>query len=402
RTAHFRLSGRQPMGVRTGGWRSPVRWRTATAPLPVGPDRAVMARSLACLYGAGGALGLASLLLFPAWPALRRGGVALPSVLRGADPAVPAGAVCLVIVGAGAAAGIVVAALVRQLRMVALVDPLTNLPNRRVWEETLPRELARARHDESPMSVAVIDVDGLKGLNDRDGHAAGDRLLEDLARVWAAELSEVDLLARFGADEFGLLLPGRGPEAALEVVEHLRAATGGMAPCSAGVATWDGDEAQGDLVRRADEALFDAKRQGRNRATVASTKLIVLPDLEAIERGELTLLYQPIVWLRGGRELGVEALVRWQHPTRGLIPPSQFIARAEESGLIIPLGTWVLQEACRQAHRYRLEHPRTAGLRVSVNLSPRQLAQADLSDTVSDALGESGLPASALCLEITE
>jgi diguanylate cyclase (GGDEF)-like protein len=161
-------------------------------------------------------------------------------------------------------------ALLRRLETLALTDQLTGLPNRRAWEETLSRELARAARDGLPVCVAVLDLDAFKRFNDDNGHLAGDALLRDAADAWRTELRGSDVLARYGGDEFAALIPGRGVDTAVIVVERLRRACPQGSTCSAGVAVWDGAESALDLFGRADAALYVAKQSGRNQIAAAT------------------------------------------------------------------------------------------------------------------------------------
>ena len=308
-------------------------------------------------------------------------------------------------------------------------DALTGLLNRAGMLQALHTRLARTapRVDDGTVpTVFFLDLDGFKTVNDSLGHACGDELLQVLAgRIRAAARSGA-VVARFAGDEFVVLddvAPGTAPQLAerllaalvdpveLRGVEVVIAASLGLAAAEPPAdAPADVELAAGLLLRRADAAMYRAKAQGSGRWAVhvpGSTdpethRLELLEQLRAALRdGELRVHYQPRVDAASGTVLGVEALVRWQHPTRGLLPPAAFVDAAERSGLIRELGAWVLQEAVEQAVRWSGE-PGGAGLHVSVNLSARQLAEPGLADRVAAVLARAGLKASRLVLEITE
>jgi EAL domain-containing protein (putative c-di-GMP-specific phosphodiesterase class I) len=190
--------------------------------------------------------------------------------------------------------------------------------------------------------------------------------------------------------------------AAHELLRGMQAASPERVTWSAGLALWDCEESPGELRRRADEALFLAKRHGRGLITLATAGPVSAPDHTSIERGELVVLYQPIVAFDEGDALHVEALLRWDHPQRGRVGPAEFIPAIEENGMIGPIGTWVLEDACRQIALWAATHPQGPSLRVSVNLSPRQLAQPDLTDRIARAVSAAGVSPGSLCLEVTE
>jgi diguanylate cyclase (GGDEF)-like protein len=307
-----------------------------------------------------------------------------------------------------------------QLRHQALHDSLTGLPNRVLALDRAAQMLARARRQPIPVAALYVDIDGFKHVNDTFGHAAGDELLRIVATRLTGVVREGDTAARLGGDEFVVLVEGAtldaGPELIAERLLDVLRQSYDMRPeisrqlsltASIGVASGTRDSAD-ELLRDADLALYQAKAAGRNRytlfsddmQTVAQDRLTLEMDLaEALEHEQLFLLYQPTFDLRSERVIGVEALIRWRHPTRGVISPVEFIPIAEESGLIVPIGRWVLEEACEQAATW---HGQGHGLSVAVNVSARQLDSDELIVDVRHALRSSGLEPASLTLEVTE
>ncbi|MFZ5477089.1 MAG: putative bifunctional diguanylate cyclase/phosphodiesterase [Myxococcota bacterium] len=307
-----------------------------------------------------------------------------------------------------------------QLAHGALHDALTGLPNRVLFMDRLWHALGRVRR--SPMrlvAVLVFDLDRFKLINDSLGHGIGDQLLLHVARLLETQVRPGDTVARMGGDEFAVLLeeirePSEATRLATKIQEALRVPfrIGGrevFTTASIGIAVSAGDAKPEDLLRDADTAMYQAKAMGKARHVVfdvamhdhAVALLQIETDLRrAIERGEFRVLYQPVVSLATGAIVGFESLVRWSHPTRGLVPPSEFVPVAEETGLIVPIGTIVLREACREARRW-LERARRP-ISVSVNLSGRQFSQPELLDEVRSALADTQLDADRLTVEITE
>ena len=307
-----------------------------------------------------------------------------------------------------------------QLTHQAFHDPLTGLANRALFRDRVSHALALAQRQSHPITVLFLDLDDFKRVNDSLGHAEGDRLLISAAERFLSCARAADTVARLGGDEFAILIEhAGGPDGRGELLERLATAMGHpftlsgnqvQVTASIGVATAAMGDTADDLLRNADVAMYAAKRRGKGRSATYESRMYadVRHRLEmeaalrtAIDGGELTLHYQPIVQLRTGAIDGVEALVRWEHPTYGHLLPQHFIPLAEETGLIVKLGCWVLDEACRQVQAWRLAYPE-APLSVSVNISGRQLQGPGIGDALGDALASSGVDPSAVILEITE
>jgi diguanylate cyclase (GGDEF)-like protein len=299
-------------------------------------------------------------------------------------------------------------------------DALTDLPNRTLLRSRLNRSIARARRGDSSFALHLIDLDGFKAINDLLGHSAGDRFLKLIAERLSAVIGERDTVARLGGDEFAILqnrVTGAQDAADLavqiiEIVGEPQIIGGERLRCTAsiGVAVHPSDGAEADqLLKNADLAMYRAKADGgsnyrffasdmhtRARAAVALDNAM----REAIEQGQFTLFYEPQVDVRSGQIVGAEALLRWRRPDRGIVEPSDFLARAEENGLIVPINEWVLREACREAKSWpRRGYP---PLRISVNLSPIQFRKQSVPLLVTRILAETGLEPWRLDLELTE
>jgi diguanylate cyclase (GGDEF)-like protein len=304
-----------------------------------------------------------------------------------------------------------------RLRHQATHDPLTGLANRALFRERLAH--ADASAERATVAVLYADLDDFKTVNDSLGHEAGDRLLGLVADRLLTATRGCDTVARLGGDEFAVLLRGvRDRREASVVADRVTRALaapfrlgGTEVRCGAsiGIALGTDAEASPDLLRFADLAMYSAKHAGKHRAalfaptmyTAALQRAALEQDLgAALERGELHVHYQPVVRLDTGRVVGAEALLRWRHPERGNVSPAEFIPIAEATGLIVPIGRWVLETACAQAAAWR--GAGAPGFRVAVNLSAVQVQQDGLGDVVRDALARAALPASALTLEITE
>ncbi len=303
----------------------------------------------------------------------------------------------------------------RRAEYLAMHDPLTELPNRVLLLERLEQAIASVGRRRDMAALLLLDLDRFKDINDTLGHPAGDLLLEQVAVRLSACVREVDTVARIGGDEFSIVLVGiqNAVDAQLlsrRLLETFQtpfdlAGHEVLVTASVGVALIPTDGTIPDkLLQHADIALYRAKEEGRNAsrffepemdARLQRRKALERELRLALSRDELSLYYQPKVSLRNDEVVGSEALVRWQHPERGLVPPGDFIGVAEETGLILQLGEWVLRTACRQAAQW-------PGLEVSVNISPAQFRQPDLVQIVRSALEDSGLPPHYLELEVTE
>ena len=309
-----------------------------------------------------------------------------------------------------------------QLKRQAFHDSLTGLPNRKLFMDRLWQALGRTwRRSGSKVAVLFMDLDGFKVINDSLGHEAGDLLLTVVAQRLRRCLRPEDTLARFGGDEFVVLLGDVGdPQEAVRVAERITeelrrpfVLEGRSLFASASIGIGLGDartKTTDDLLRDADTAMYRAKEAGGGYSVFDPTmyeraikRLELENDLRrAIERGEFVVHYQPIVRLGDRKIWGVEALVRWEHPERGLLNPDEFVPVAEESGLVVPMGVAVMEEACLRAKGWQEAHPQIPPLVMSVNLSARQLARSDLAETVDDVLGRTGFEGSCLALDVTE
>jgi diguanylate cyclase (GGDEF)-like protein/PAS domain S-box-containing protein len=306
------------------------------------------------------------------------------------------------------------------LRFVATHDSLTGLPNRVMFGQRLDHAITQAKRHARRLAVLFIDLDRFKIINDTLGHEFGDTLLRDVAQRLTQSVRASDTIGRLGGDEFVVLLEEvSAPMFIASVAQKLIAALAQGFPlagkeyhvsASIGISTYpdDGQSAQ-ELLKNADIAMYRAKEQGRNtfqfyaaRQNIHTVERLTLETglRRALERGQLVLHYQPLLDLASGRIVGVEALVRWQHPEHGLLPPASFIAIAEETGLIVPIGQWVMHSACATQRAWR-----EAGLpplRMSVNLSPRQFLHAQLIDDIAGVVRSNAADAAFLELEITE
>lgn len=307
-----------------------------------------------------------------------------------------------------------------RLRYQAFHDSLTNLANRQLFVDRLERALARAERLESIVAVLFMDLDNFKNVNDSLGHEVGDQLLVAIAERFKSCLRPEDMLARFGGDELVILLedvesPTDAGRVAERIIEELRKPfyLNGheiFTSASIGISVRDSaDVSVNEMLRNADTAMYHAKRKDSGSSAMFEPamhirilrRLKLEQDLrQAVARGQFKLHYQPLVDIKSGGIIGTEALVRWEHPERGLLSPNEFIPVAEETGLIVPLGKWVLAEACRQACAWRSEF--ATPLKMNVNLSVRQFQHPDLVEDVAEVLRRTALEPACLSLEITE
>ena len=307
-----------------------------------------------------------------------------------------------------------------RMELMATHDTLTGLPNRSLARDRFEQAAAAARRGEYSVALLYLDLDNFKNVNDTLGHGSGDTLLKLVSDRLASLLRTADTVARLGGDEFLLLVPEVNDGAAVAEIAS-KVVAGLMAPfdvvgmeifagCSMGITMFPADGADFDsLLKKADIAMYRAKESGRNgfrfwdgemNASVVEHVELLSAMRAALAHGDFTLSYQPQFDLRTGRLIGAEALIRWRHAEMGNISPVRFIPLAERSGLIIPIGDWVLQEACAQAQRWR-----AAGwtdLTISVNVSPVQFRRGSVETSVAQALATSGLPSTNLELELTE
>jgi diguanylate cyclase (GGDEF)-like protein/PAS domain S-box-containing protein len=307
-----------------------------------------------------------------------------------------------------------------RLQHIAYYDVLTNLPNRTLFEDRLTLEMARARRQSQTLAVLLLDLDRFKYINDTLGHAVGDQLIKAVAKRLTSSVREGDTVSRIGGDEFTLILPDlRSPQDAVQVARNILQQLAApftleqnelFATASIGISFFPDDGTDmSTLMKNAESAMYRAKERGRNNYQLYTTsmnedaaqKLSLESYLrKALGLDEFVLFYQPQVNVETGEIYGVEALLRWKHPTLGMVSPASFIPLAEETGLIVPIGEWVLRTACEQIKRWHAKG--LPSLSVAVNLSARQFQQDDLMDMIKRVLDETGLDPKYLELEITE
>ncbi|MDQ1374118.1 MAG: hypothetical protein QOJ09_1456 [Actinomycetota bacterium] len=307
--------------------------------------------------------------------------------------------------------------LAHELAHQAFHDPLTGLPNRALLDDRLAVALSGTRARGTQLAVMVLDIDHLKALNDASGHSVGDAVLQHASDCIAEMLRPGDTVARLGADEFVMVCEDVGPAAAAQVAERVLQALrlpylfGGRElslSASIGIAVADEAATAETLLQDADAAMYRAKDRGRGRVEPfdevlrAQAQRRITTEMElrrAVEREEFTVHYQPFVDLVTEAVVGAEALVRWEHPERGLVGPDGFITLAEETGLIVPIGAWVLEQACRELVGWQRDEP---AMTVAVNLSVHQMAAPDVVHMVKEVLARTGVRGQDLCLELTE
>jgi len=305
------------------------------------------------------------------------------------------------------------------IRYQATHDGLTGLHNRTWLVDCLDQAVQGQSGAEGSLAILIIDLDGFKEVNDTEGHLAGDHVLMKVA-ARLREAVEIAALARLGGDEFAVLLQSAAGASAEAVADQILTALAApitthgsefVIGASIGIAHSHRETPARELLRHADAAMYAAKRNGKNRwvtfhpdlLSLTEPRLAVSIELRrALDRQELALRYQPICDMRTERLTGLEALVRWNHPVRGLLPPHTFLHTAEETGLIVPVGRWVLAESCRQLSEWKRDFPAAADLTIHINLSVRELGEPNLVDAVREALSQSCLEPGALVLEITE
>ena len=311
----------------------------------------------------------------------------------------------------------------KQLLHDALHDSLTGLPNRALFTDRLDHELKRAKaNPDYVFAVLFLDLDRFKVVNDSAGHLVGDQLLIEISRRLEKSVNFTDTVARLGGDEFTILLENiHNIENAISVAEKIDQALRIpfhlqgyelFTSASIGIAlSCEGYEKPDEIMRDADLTMYSAKEQGRARYEIfnsslhdrAITRLQLETDMRyGIEREEFLIYYQPISCLKTGELAGFEALARWKHPTRGIVSPGEFIPVAEETGTIIPLGTWILNKACQQMQLWQEKYPHKSSMQISVNLSGKQLREPSLLEKIDSILQETGLLGKHLKLEITE
>ncbi len=307
-----------------------------------------------------------------------------------------------------------------ELERMALTDPLTQLANRTALNSVLSHALAETARGEMPPALLVLDLDSFKGINDTLGHSAGDDVLRVISRRLQDAVRETDTVARLGGDEFAVMLPKSNLVRARRVANRILKALGESLEIgdlritcgtSIGLRVAEPGQSVDDLVMEADTAMYAAKAQPHSSIKVFEPALLYARRLqsvmitemrEAILQDQLTLHYQPVVELATGRIEGVEALVRWNHPERGLLMPDSFIPLAEETGMIVDLGHWVLRNAVRQLRRWQQDLNVDANFNVRVNISTTELQNLDLIEHVRDILRETGVDAANLIVELTE
>ena len=308
----------------------------------------------------------------------------------------------------------------RTVRQLAFYDGLTGLANRHLFARQLAQAIAAAREHEHSLALLYLDLDHFKNVNDTLGHAAGDDLLRQVGDRLQQCLRPADTLARMGGDEFAALIEDAPEEDALVVAERVLDALRSpftisdreiFSRASVGAVHAGGVANSADLLKHADVAMYVAKSQGKSRVVAYRGEMeeALLDELalendmqRALERQEFAVQYQPVVGVSDQELSGFEALLRWHHPTRGVIEPESFIYIAERTGMIIPIGEWVLGEACRTLARLQEHHPQEPPLTMAINVSAKQLSQADFRDVVERALKDAGVPANTVILEITE
>lgn len=309
----------------------------------------------------------------------------------------------------------------REMQLMAMTDPLTGLHNRSAFSTALSEAQEKGPNGNQRPAILLMDMNGFKGVNDSLGHTVGDKVLATVAQRISAAVREEDMVARMGGDEFAILLLDVTPATAASIGNRILAAMDGIMEiegqhircgASMGLRMADAGQSAEELLMEADIAMYESKADGRGKLKVFDQAMLHARQLrnqlvgelkEAIAGSQLVLYYQPIIRLATGEIEGVEALVRWNHPTRGMIMPDQFIPIAEETGMISDLGGWVLRTAVEQLHRWRTD-PLTAShnFNMRINVSAADLQRLEFVEDVREALTTAGLDPSLLVLELTE
>ncbi|MCG6938658.1 MAG: EAL domain-containing protein [Gammaproteobacteria bacterium] len=308
----------------------------------------------------------------------------------------------------------------RKVKLLAYRDSLTSLPNRLLFADRLEQAIIRCERSRASMALMLIDIDDFKLVNDSFGHEAGDKLIKAVGQLISRSLRRADTIARLGGDEFAVIIEGiESPEDTISIADNLTTILEHnvrlddqetYTSASIGIAVYpdDGKDAR-TLLKNADTAMFRAKENGRHCFQFYKPEMSVTAmerlDLEnslkaAFENDEFMILYQPVIDIQKSEIVSVEALLRWRHPDKGMIHPTDFISIVEDSGLIVALGEWLIVSACKQLQQWQ-----EAGLkdqRISINIAPRQFREQDLVVVFKQALAEHNIPASSLCIEVTE
>lgn len=308
----------------------------------------------------------------------------------------------------------------RKVKLLAYRDTLTDLPNRLLFADRLEQAIIRCERSRASMALMLIDIDDFKLVNDSFGHEAGDKLIKAVGQLISRSLRRADTIARLGGDEFAVIIEGiESPEDAISIADNLTTILEHnvrlddretYTSASIGIAVYpdDGKEAR-TLLKNADTAMFRAKENGRHCFQFYKPEMSVTAmerlDLEnslkaAFENDEFMILYQPVIDIQKNEIVSVEALLRWQHPEKGMIYPTDFISIVEDSGLIVALGEWLIVSACKQIEQW--QEAGLKGQRVSFNIAPRQFKEQNMAVVFKQALAEHKIPASSLCVEVTE
>jgi diguanylate cyclase (GGDEF)-like protein len=309
----------------------------------------------------------------------------------------------------------------KETARLSMRDALTGLPTRRFLTEHFHEVVRRVQRHGGRVTVFFVDLDKFKQINDTYGHGMGDKVMSLVAERLAALIGTDDILIRYGGDEFVVVSPSTGTAQsaertarkfidAMETPFDVGEDKIQLGACVGVALTEEHCTEPDDVLRDADAAMYKAKAMGGGQVAIYDRSMAsrITPSTaerrlrEALAENQFRLFYQPVVSLQTQRMVKVESLIRWEDPERGMISPGEFIPALEETGLIVPVGTWVLEEACRQAHEWATRHTHQAPLMVTVNVSARQLAQADFGDVLRRVLDETGVDPATICLEITE